>query len=188
MAPLKTAPLYKDACQKAGKRIWLSEKHLKRFRALDRKLLSKGIDPESYISTSIRIWQSWVEERGMKIIPINTICGDKAVDRYIELDLVVDDDDHHSEIAHMVLTATEYLFRALISGKTMKESKEYLNDKWYPEDWQKLVNNNTDLVREFERVAVVQIAEEHNISLEFEDVESLAEQYLTMVEPSNVRS
>lgn len=186
MAPLKTAPLYKVACQKIGKKTWLNEKHLKRFRALDRKLSGHDIDPETYINTSITIWQSWAEEKGMKIVPINLICGDRAIERYVEMDPVVED-DNYNEIAHMVWGATEYLFRALISGKSLKDAREVLNTDWYPEDWHKLVNHDADLIRKFERETVLDIAERHNISLDFEDVESLATQYLTLMELSNAR-
>lgn len=74
-----------------GNKFWLNSRNiLKKFQQLDSKLATLNINPEQYVKISIVLWDGWLEDS--KIIPIDLLCGDAAIQRYIETDPINQED------------------------------------------------------------------------------------------------
>lgn len=187
MVSIPTAALaYRAECETIGKQFYLSEKVIERFKRLEEKLNKLGIDPKLYVGSCVRLWQDWAEDKKMNIVPINVVCGDKAINRFIAVDPFDEEDENYDLLFYYIHGASLYTFRALVEGDSLHEIRKHLSESWYPENWEDLVNDNAELVREIERDAAIELAESHRVTVQFYDVVEVAESYRSTMESIDV--
>lgn len=154
----------------------MSSKMLGKFRSLERKLNAQSIRPEHYIKFSVKAWEEWANSKGMDCIPVNLLCGDKAVQRYIDLDPISKRDEHYGWVLYYELGAGQYIVRELVQGSLLADIKQQLSELWYPEWWDEDKKLRPTMHVEAKEEAVKQITENYRVPLEFADYRHIADQ------------
>lgn len=181
MIPLTARVYLEERKAITGTRPWLGDKTLSKFSKLEDRLDRYAIDYANYVRISTKLWQSWAEERGMNFPPVSVICGWKAIQRYAELDPITSTEEQHGIIAYFVDSATQATVRLLVAGESMDAIATELSDKLYPEDWDKLVLDFPDVIKNAEEEAIKAIAKLYGVVPEFYDCESVAAEIIRLL-------
>lgn len=160
-----------------GKRLWLGTKRLEQFTKLEDKLIGLNLNPEKYVQDSIAIWQEWSESKDMQIVPINILCGEKAIKRYQDLGVASREDDMYRWMCYYEYGAAERIIEGLIVDEELVDIVQELNELWFPSWWEKVKKTHARQYKLVVAMVFDDMVKRYRVTCDFNDYESIAYSY-----------